>query len=525
MKKIRGILFVIGTAMLTAAMLAGCGGGDTKQTVSDMPKGEVSYPIETNETLDYWVRLTPALGTSVKNYGETEFAKEYQKRTGINIAYKHPAQGQEGEVLNLLIASGDLPDIIETDWLARNPDDSISKNIILRLNDYIEDYSPNLKRYLAENDDINKAILTDTGNYYVYPFVRNDDKLLSTAGFMLRSDWLGELGLEVPETISEWTNVLTKFKNKSEFPLCMYPHNLRFFAGAYGVTAGFYVDNGQVKFGEIESAYKDYVAQMHAWYRDGILHDNFVVIDNKQFNAAMLNGTSGATFGAGGGSLGLYLNSMKGENYDLVAAPFPVLEKGDSPKFGNKQFKYSALNGGAITRDCKNPALAARFLDYSYSEEGNMLNNFGVEGVSYEMVDGYPTYMDIITNNPDGLSMAQSLPLYVRAANEGPFVQDKRYIEQYYQLDQQKNALNVWSKNEHQDYAMPQITLTDAESMEYSRIMSEINTFCEERFSEFIMGTRSMSEYDSYVQDIKDMNIARAIEIYQTAYERFLERK
>ena len=29
------------------------------------------------------------------------------------------------------------------------------------------------------------------------------------------------------------------------------------------------------------------------------------------------------------------------------------------------------------------------FLDYGYTEEGHLLLNFGVEGESYEMIDGY----------------------------------------------------------------------------------------------------------------------------------------
>ena len=34
------------------------------------------------------------------------------------------------------------------------------------------------------------------------------------SGPILRKDWLDELGLEVPETIDEWENVLAQFKEK-----------------------------------------------------------------------------------------------------------------------------------------------------------------------------------------------------------------------------------------------------------------------------------------------------------------------
>ena len=82
------------------------------------------------DTLTYWMKLPGNIATSVANYAETPFAKEYMKRTGIEVTYTHPAQGQEDEALNLLLASGNLPDIIETDWIAKNPDSMIQKNII-----------------------------------------------------------------------------------------------------------------------------------------------------------------------------------------------------------------------------------------------------------------------------------------------------------------------------------------------------------------------------------------------------------
>ena len=40
-------------------------------------------------------------------------------------------------------------------------------------------------------------------------------------------------------------------------------------------------------------------------------------------------------------------------------------------------------------------------LDYLYSEEGIMLTNYGIEGVSYELVNGEPVYTELLTNNPE----------------------------------------------------------------------------------------------------------------------------
>ena len=91
----------------------------------------------------------------------------------------------------------------------------------------------------------------------------------------------------------------------------------------------------------------------------------------------------------------------------------------------------------------KTKRAAAKFLDYGYSEEGHMLYNFGIEGVSYEMVDGYPKYTELITNNPDNLTMQHAMGRYMASAYGGPFIQDKRYYEQYLPYEEQKEAVSL----------------------------------------------------------------------------------
>lgn len=94
-----------------------------------------------------------------------------------------------------------------------------------------------------------------------------------------------------------------------------------------------------------------------------------------------------------------------------------------------------------------------------------------------------------------------------------PFVQDKRYIEQYYQLDQQKEALDVWGVSDRDKCRLPQITLTKEESSEYTKIMSDLNIYKDEAVLNFIVGNKPIEEFDSYVEEIKRLKIDRAIEI------------
>ena len=102
--------------------------------------------------------LNSNVSATTTNLGDTPFAQELSKRTGINVEYIHPPLGQENEQFNLMIASTELPDIIEYNWstFQGGPEQAISQNIILPLDDLINKYSPNFKTYI---DDDSKLIL------------------------------------------------------------------------------------------------------------------------------------------------------------------------------------------------------------------------------------------------------------------------------------------------------------------------------------------------------------------------------
>lgn len=480
-------------------------------------------------TLTYWCHLPESISERITNYGETPFAAEYEKRTGVDVTWVHPAMGKSTETLDRLIASDEpLPDIIEANWYDRSPDACIERGTILRLNDIIGNNAPNLAGFLAQNKDIDKSVKTDNGSYYVFPFVRYGDKLLTTRGIIIRDDWLSELNLQPPRTIDQWETVLTAFKQKkgAKAPFAGGIHTLNVFVGAFNVGTDFYVDDGVVKYGPIEQGYREYLATMNRWYRNGLVDENLAIISANYSAECMINGSSGVNVGAGGSALGVWLNIAKASgdsNYSLAAVGFPSHD-GQKPGFSYKTWPYEPLDGAAISGDCKDPALAARFLDYSYSEEGSLLNNFGIEGVSYNMVDGKPVYTKLITDNPDGFSPASILPLYVRAANEAPIIQDERYIEQYYQFPAQKKALEVWGDNEYEKHAMPHVTLALGELDEYNRIMTDIEAYCKENEEDFIIGVRPIEEFDQFVQECKDKHIDRAIAIRQAAYDRYINR-
>lgn len=507
---------------LALSALAGCGG---KKSGGD------------GNTLTYWMDLNSNVSANYASMGDTPYGKALMEQTGIQIEYQHPPVGQINEQFSLLLADGDLPDIMEYAWInyPGGPQKAIDDGYILALNEVFEKYCPNITAYLKEHPDVDKAIKTDAGNYYCFPFIRGDEKLMVSIGSMVRGDLLKELGMETPETLDEWHAMLTAFKEKGMSAPFTYEYSVGTLAGvnpillAHGGDMGFYLDpEGVIKFGAVEESYKKYLETAAQWYAEGLIDTDIASVNLDQVSAKITSGLSGASVGYAGSRLGVWTASGQATTpgFELIPTPTPVLNKGDFPERGQIDTAYVSSSAGnaAITTSCKNVEMAARLLDYGYGEAGHMLCNFGVEGVSYNLVDNYPKYSEEVMENPEGIGVINVMSAYTRAPYNGPFVQDVRYVEQYYSLDAQQKALDIWSANNAAKYKIPNITATSDESKELSTIMNEINTYRDEMTIKFILGNESLDNFDSYVQTIQGLGLDRALEIQNAALARYQKR-
>ena len=88
----------------------------------------------------------------------------------------------------------------------------------------------------------------------------------------------------------------------------------------------------------------------------------------------------------------------------------------------------------------------------------------------------------------------------------------------------QKNSLEVWETPDSRVKNLPPSSMTEEEVSEYNSIMTDIQTYVDEFKLKFILGTEPLENYPVFVENIKNMNIDRAIEIRQAEYDRYLER-
>lgn len=529
-KKMKRIILAL-VIIITTITAAGCGGNKIQQESSiKTPVGQ--YPVECDDTLTYWVGYTGLASQGVNNFSELPFFKWLKEDTGINVQYIHPVVGQENEQLNIMLASGEYYDIIERDFynFQGGPEGAIKNGYIIRLNDVIDKYAPNLKAYLKKHPEIDKMVKTDEGSYYCFPFIRGDKLLNTYQGPVIREDLLKKTGLDVPETVDEWETMLRAFKDmgvKKPFSVAFSNWNKSaIFMGAYNIRKGFFVEDGVVKYGEYEDSYKDFLTRMNKWYNEGLLDSDIASVDQKTIDSKMVSGDIAATVANTMSGLGTYVSPGRQNNpeYNLIPAPYPVLKKGDKCNFSQMTLAYSSFGSPAITTQCKNVELAARLLDYGYSEEGQRMMNFGREGESYNMVDGYPRYAERIMNNQDGLSPSEAKNYFTYPTGSGPYIQDRRVMEQMAITDEQKRSLEIWADTNAEKYLLPPITHTLEETDEITSIQNDIDTYVNEMYYKFMVGVEPLDNFDKYQKQLEALGIKKLLEVKQNAYERYINR-
>lgn len=533
-------------SVLVLSLVTACGNsGTTKETGGNTaPAATAASNDPVKVTL--WTPMNPNAKAVVKSLNELPMVQEWAKKTNVTFDFQHSSGNtpqDDVQQYGVMVASNNLPDSMLWNWnsVQGGTAKMFKDGTIIKLNDLIEKNAPNLKKILDANPQIAKQIKADNGDIYALPHLKVGQygQYKTFSGMVIRQDWLEELGLQAPETIDEWETVLRAFKDKKGvIPFTLNksaPLSFADFAGAYGVAgmstianaSSFYIDGGKVKFGPTQPEFKQYLTTMQKWYKEGLIDPDFASNDTKTMDAKVTSGKAGAFYGYIGGSIGTYTPALQKTDpkAKLSAVQYPVLKKGDEPKFVQASWEYDNI-GTVITSKNKHAAETVKAIDYLYSDEGAMLKNFGIEGQTYTKTDGQPKYTDLILKNPDNLPISQAMAKYFIANYGFSGLDDDRYNDQYYQLQAQKDAVKLYAKYADNAYKvmLPPVVLSTDEAKESAKILNDVSTLLTEQITKVVMGAAKVEDYDKTIEQVKKMNIDRAVEIYQTATDRYNKR-
>ncbi len=546
----RGLALMM-TAAMVGSMAAGCGakneGGQTQTTAkaessttaagAKAPEAG-SAPAETEPALEgSLVSAEPKEFTIFLNFNNMPFDSNWQvwqeiaKRTNVSLKGTISlTNSNEEEAFNLMLSSGQLADIIgyvkssDLEQLGRDGG-------LIPLNDLIDQYAPNIKRVMEEDDRFRQAAYSLDGNIYYIP---KNQELLSAEYWWIRQDWLDKLGLEVPTTVDELHDVLYAFRNedpngngiKDEVPLFdragwKQPEEYLYL---WDTSTTFYPRDGKMTFEPLEENFKIGVTNLIKWYEEGILDPEFFTRGASGRDTLLSGDLGGCTHDWV--STGNYNKTLADVIPGFNMVPFtPPADHNGVVK--ERVSRYPGVGWG-ISSMCEDPVTVIKFMDFFFSEEGDALVNWGIEGDTYTVnADGTKQFTEKVLNSeltPIGYLRSIGAQYRIGMCQDGEY---ERAVMTEVALEASKmyDSHPEWFGEDMPPYADGELELkcTEEDDTEYKNLMASIQPYVEQQFQSWILGVEDFETgYDAFVEELKARGIDRALEINQKAYDTYL---
>lgn len=355
-------------------------------------------------TLDWYINYS----WFATKWGGNVVSDAITEETGVSVNFIAP-MGSEVEKLNALIASDSLPDLITIGYWETQLDDMVNQGLAYPLNELANQYDAYF--WEVTNPAVVDWFTQDDGNIYCYPNssvlpkdLEEYSHLGSNECFLVRKDIYEAIGSPDMSTQEGFYQAVKKAKEM--YPLVdgqpLIPIGAHYFDESGNVSFDKYLMNflaiDQERDGEIYDRYTDpeYISWLKLFRRlgeEGYLANDIFVDTRTQMEEKLAQGRYFCM-------IYQYTDMLAQQKKLYAEDPDKVYMAVEGPRNANgadPQLPISSINGWTVTlisKNCKDPERAIAFIDYLISEHGQMITYLGVEGVTYEMVDGKPVLYD-----------------------------------------------------------------------------------------------------------------------------------
>jgi len=515
MRKLQFTIAALMTGALTMATPAMAADGDMK--ISDKP-----------------LNLTIHMHDKRYTKYDEEWPVEIEACKLTNVCLKNATMGSNTpnseEALNLLLATGKLPDIVGTGRIKDTVNEYGPQGAFLPLNDLIDKHAPHLKKFFEEKPDVASAIKAADGNIYYIPYLP-DGKY--GRGYFIRTDWLKKLGLKTPDNVEELKKVLEAFRDKDpngngkkdEVPYFArnWEELIRLVVLWDGRSSGsdtyhdFYVDNGKIKHPYAGEGYKEGIKNIAQWYKEGLIDAEVFTRGSSSREFLLSENLGGMThdwFASTSGYNSSLKDKVKGFEFKAFAPPASISGK----RIEEHRRIPIKPDGWAIGAGNKNPVETIKYFDFWFSPKGRDMSNFGVEGLTFNYVDGEPKFTEEFLTN--------GRPVNAQLYEVGSQLRGRGYFQDYEYEKQWSNefALEGIALYDKGDYLIDQflgVAFNKEEQRVYDKGMNSIRTYMLEQQQAWILGTGDIEkDWDKYIEQINKMGLEKILTVMQSAYDR-----
>ena len=453
-----------------------------------------------------------------------------ENMTGIrinNVANPNIAAGDEAIIEMML--SGNFAELIHGH--VNDLDPQIDEGLFQDISDLIFTYAPNIVRYFNLIPAAHVASTHHDGGIYLLR-----SALIGSASenpqpskmFFIRHDWLEELNLPVPTTFDQFRDTLYAFRDANigdpdsqTFPFFARQADIRTLLQLWGVQGdwgNWYIDNGVVGHGMVSDAYRQALIDLAQWYADGVI-DPEIFTRGAMARQELIGSNQGGVAVDWPGSTGAlnYNEAIREQVPDLDwrYMRIPANINGEvRSEWGRGSVAPFAWG---IYRDVPRERAIeiVRFMDFWFSEPGALLGSYGIEGYTFEFVNGVPQFLPHVFEHEGGM------PNFMRTIGLQGFARWPQDI--MFEVD----AFHPTVREGYMDHLNNVRTIDPFPPLSYlpyetAAINAVDGSFMEEFRQGAIMGTIDIeATWDAYIEQAHREGLFEAMAAKQAAYDRF----
>lgn len=440
--------------------------------------------------------------------------------------------------VSTLLATNNIPDVIDID------DNSMKQYADSGMFVSLSKKGDLASNYLAlvEND----ARASDTATFKVdgqlYGFrVLERDRIAVSPLPIIRMDLLERLNLKAPKTWDELYEVLLALKANAPEKYVFATRNgtnylignLAYPLGAGGFSAGattrgMYLepDSDKWLYGPTTDAFKAVVGFLARAYADGLLHPDYAIMTRDMLHERLSSGE--LVFSYDNTTFSNAFNMALAEKdpgafFDMLDPMVNQFGQIRAERFNRDWNTFSVISSRAERIDD-----IVRFFDWLYSDEGVLLTNYGVEGVTFDFVDGKPRLRDEVMEIGDYAQIRAKYGL-------GTFFSAK-YVDETGNLDMMRfigEKKNMVPVNIAQSQRITELTnegiirykplypaFSAVETERITNLETRLSASFDQEIDKFITGVRGLDEYDAFAEDLRKLGVEELEKIYNDAYTR-----
>lgn len=398
MKKKKVLAILLCVSLFASTIFAGCSGpknttekvDDTKNTAAKDTKADTdTASSEEVVTLDMFINM----GWYPINSFTGIIPEAITKATGVNLDITITSDTSQ---LGVMIASGELPDLIFTDAELNRLSDS---NLCYSFSELEKNYGASFSDVSDEEKNFGKELSKD-GDYYTVLNYYNTAEEWSNLQIgapgqtciYYRKDLIEAMGNPAINNLEDFENVLQQCKKA-------YPDKTPYGLGGYWKFQPLYnwtgalnsqYDGANYYYDSSAPKYKEFLQLANSYAKNGyVTVEAYANESEADSHQAAYNGD--CIFYAWYLSYS-NLNQLQTEAKKIDPnAQWAVLPRLGEAAMGTGR----GWAGTYVSKTCKNVEAAARLLTYLYSEEGSRTSMWGREGIDYTLdQNGVPQFSD-----------------------------------------------------------------------------------------------------------------------------------